>query len=225
MAKDLQNISLFLNSNRVNAEDRSNNLLLFHNSKGGFIGKPEIKYCRETCDFGQGIYLAASFSRVSGFINNDKAVCYAVNVLLDKVKHYVFEDIYLFYVYCICNRTRCYDQLPNIIKEYVDYVDNYELVIGETLDGTKMMSVLFAFMDSQFDLAFTNKQLKLYALGLQYCIKSQVLLDTLKFNEVARCSLEYKVDSGLNDYRSILTQDIPQGITFSDLVEIVRSML
>ena len=214
MAKNIGDLSKVLNID--------NRLALYHNSKGGFKGDPSVTYGRKTCDFGAGIYLSTDILRVSSIGRSSKSVCYKTDIYLDKVNVYRFDNIYLFYLYCILNRMDMVDQVPEEIKYFVDKMNSYDLLIGETLDGYDIYNVLNSFVYGSARLDDVNAKLKLSTLGLQYCIKSQVLLNSLHFSVVS--SNESVVDKEEDLDRPLLSQSVDD-LKFSDLIFRVKELL
>lgn len=216
MAKDLNSINKVLNSNEIT---------LYHNARmGKFKGKPDLNLCRSVCDFGRGIYLSPNYNRVNNISKSDDAIIYQVNINLDETTCYKFDNIYLFYMYCIVNRLTLYSRMPQKVRDFIDYINCFEIVVGDTIDGQGVFQSLANFVDGFTDLATLDYWCKIDVLGIQYCIKSQRVLDNLNFIPINN----YIIDTNLYDlheYDNLLIQSIDRNITFDKLIEKVVSIL
>jgi hypothetical protein len=143
---------------------------LYHSSTE-VVKVPDINHSREYLDFGRGFYLTTIYEQAvkyaQRFIRRKKAAC--LNV-------YDFDfnptdwNILIFDTYS---------------REWLDFVvkcrgglptDNYDLVIGG-IANDKVIETLNLFFDNILSTEETLGRLKYEKPNIQYCIRSQKMLD------------------------------------------------
>lgn len=148
--------------------------VLFHGSRSGLHGSI-APISRPRTDFGKGFYLGTNDLQAKGLVRNEKgAVLYTVLLKLseipeDRILTLAGED----WVYTVmANRGKCgeFNKL-NIAQEYLDLMDNYDVIIGPIADD-RMNASVNLFARSLLSDAGLLASLGAVDYGCQYVLKT-----------------------------------------------------
>lgn len=173
-------------------EPITDQITLFHGSKGCFVGDISPFCSRVECDFGQGFYVGDQQKQAETIvIDANPSIIYKLSVSLNNLSVYKFDDDRLWALYVGINRGLL--QLENLPKlnTIVKHINSHDVIIGLIADD-RMMYIYNAFINGDVTDIVLKECLKEVQLGNQYVFKTEKSCKQIKIQECWELSKERK---------------------------------
>lgn len=150
-----------------------NSLLLYHGSHSGVVGDINPLSSRELCDFGRGFYVGDLKEQAETLVSNDDSgTIYTLEVNIDNLKIYNFNDDIKWALYVGVNRGRIEASKYPRLQSLVDNISSNDIVVGLIADD-RMMYVYDLFIRGLISDVVLIESLKYVKLGRQFVFKTK----------------------------------------------------
>lgn len=161
-------------------ENDDKDLILFHGSKNG-LSNIDLISVRDNCDFGKGFYLGETYHNSASFVFNFKdssIYSFSLDISSLKIKKLDFSLEWMIAI-CYFRKTISFYENNEKIKEIIDDLNNYDLIIAPIADN-KMFHIMNEFAKGKINIDVAMHSLRAFSLGNQYVLKSEKAIKLLK---------------------------------------------
>lgn len=160
-------------------KENKNNLILFHGSKEGIVGKLSVKHSKENRDFGKAFYLGETIQQAISFVSGYNKSCAYIASLknINKLKVVEFNVTKEWMILVAYFRGRLSDYSDSkYLKKVLKKIENTDIIISPIADNS-MYSTINEFINGTItDLQCINS-LSANRLGKQYAILNDKVLE------------------------------------------------